>query len=1206
MDEGRDRDDPAERAETGQGPAFRSRRAARIRMLPPGGRPEGYDEAFAAFNRDLPPAKPTVNETVGTADRDMAEHNMLPKVSPDMPHETAASVSADAVQGADEPRRRAARAAPGWTHSGVWFVPVAILLSLALVFTALGLTGRSIPLPVWAVAEVEARANRALVQALAPRRIVPPAISLGGVALRVDRDWIPRLMLTDLRALRRNGEALLVVPEMRMSLDGAALMSGQIRLRSLRLVGPRFAARRLADGQFDIGLEGEFGTFPLLGVSGLLDAMVAVLADPALDRLERIEGEALSLVLDDRRAGRVWDLGDGRMRLDNREGEVAVQASLSLLDGGAQPARADVTLVAQKSDGAARLNAAVDGIAAADLAGQVAPLTFLSVLDAPISGRLGSALDGEGQLTALEAELSLGAGALRPTPTTQPVEFGAASMFLTYDPARERLDLIEMRLESDEASLVAGGHAYLPGVTDGVPSEMLAQIRIDSLRVDARGVLEEPLRLGVGAVDLRVRLDPFRVEIGQLALTDEDRRLVASGRAEARPDGWQLALDVGLDRISHDRLLALWPAGVVPRTRDWLVQNVREGEVSNVNAALRLEPGAEPQLKLGYEFSGGTVRFLRTLPPIEGGRGYAVIENRSYMQVVQEGHVLAPEGGRIDVAGSVFHVPDVTLRPAMADISVVAKGGLTAALSLLNEPPFGFLDRAGLPVALGEGEAEARIRIALPLRRGVRIADLDLDVAAEITGVRSERLVPGRVMEADRLSLRATRAGMTITGPGELDGVPFDARFEQAFGPEAAGRSSVSGRIALSPEIARRFGVVLPDGLISGRGAAQIRIDLRRGAAPRLRLTSDLAGIGMALPALGWRKPPSASGRLEIEATLGKPANVEAIRLEAAGLSAEGNLRLNADGGLERARFTSLRVGRWFDAAVDLTGRGRGRAPGIALTSGRLDLRGLPRGPAAGGAAAGPDAITLALDELVVTDAIRLTGFRSRLSPREGGLSGEFTARVNGAAPVRGTLVPTPRGAAVRVRSDDAGTVFSAAGIFPNARGGDFDLVLRPRGPAGEYDGNLSMRNISIRNMPALAELLSAISVVGLLEQMNGAGLLFSEAEAEFTLTPAAIQITSGSAIGASLGVSLDGFYYTQGGRLDMQGVISPIYMLNAIGSIFTRRGEGLFGFSYRVGGTAKEPSVSVNPLSILTPGMFREIFRRPPPPRPAQPGTAP
>jgi hypothetical protein len=63
-----------------------------------------------------------------------------------------------------------------------------------------------------------------------------------------------------------------------------------------------------------------------------------------------------------------------------------------------------------------------------------------------------------------------------------------------------------------------------------------------------------------------------------------------------------------------------------------------------------------------------------------------------------------------------------------------------------------------------------------------------------------------------------------------------------------------------------------------------------------------------------------------------------------------------------------------------------------------------------------------------------------------------------------------------------------------------------------------------------------------------------------------------------------------------MSGVVSPIYLLNGIGSILTRKGEGLFGFAFGLKGTAAEPDVQVNPLSILTPGMFRELFRAPPP----------
>ncbi|MCA3440156.1 MAG: hypothetical protein INF50_07430, partial [Rhodobacter sp.] len=79
-------------------------------------------------------------------------------------------------------------------------------------------------------------------------------------------------------------------------------------------------------------------------------------------------------------------------------------------------------------------------------------------------------------------------------------------------------------------------------------------------------------------------------------------------------------------------------------------------------------------------------------------------------------------------------------------------------------------------------------------------------------------------------------------------------------------------------------------------------------------------------------------------------------------------------------------------------------------------------------------------------------------------------------------------------------------------------------------------------------------------------------------------------------GVSLSGSFNSTTGGLNMQGVISPIYLLNGIGRVLTRPGEGLFGFSYQLTGTADDPAVSVNPLSILTPGMFRDLFRAAPP----------
>ena len=42
-------------------------------------------------------------------------------------------------------------------------------------------------------------------------------------------------------------------------------------------------------------------------------------------------------------------------------------------------------------------------------------------------------------------------------------------------------------------------------------------------------------------------------------------------------------------------------------------------------------------------------------------------------------------------------------------------------------------------------------------------------------------------------------------------------------------------------------------------------------------------------------------------------------------------------------------------------------------------------------------------------------------------------------------------------------------------------------------------------------------------------------------------------------------------------------------------RGEGIFGITFAIQGSMARPQVIVNPLSLLTPGIFREIFQMTP-----------
>ncbi len=1093
------------------------------------------------------------------------------------------------------PRQRKRRRARNGLGGRLFLLLVVFGLAAAIY----ALVGKPIGLPVWAVAEVEQRVNIALDGAL-PNG----AVSVGGIEVMVGDDWVPHLVMEDVRLLKPGGQTLLTLPEAHVALDPDGLIHGVLRAKSVRIVGARMAVRRDRDGHFDLDFGGASAETPgpkIDSLAALFDAADRVFALPAFEHLTNVDLQALSLSLTDLREGRTWEVGDGRLSIENRADEVAAELGMSLVSGGSTPARAVVTVVSAKGAGSARITAQVDQVAAKDLASQTALLGWLGILDAPISGQLAATVD-VGGIQSLTGRLDIGAGALKPSETTTPIDFDQASIGLGYDPEVGRILLTELSVQSASLRLKASGRAYMvdaagepiTGALSGRrPAAFLGQIAISGLAVDPAGLFEKPVQFSQGAIDLRLRLDPFVMDVGQMTMVEGKQTLSVTGQLAADKDGWRSALDVSVNEVTLDGLLALWPVRLVPNTRAWIAGNVRNAVLDNVRVALRVKPGAAPVVELGYSFTNADLRFMNQMPPVKGADGYSTIVGPTYTLVMTKGVVTPPEGGDVDVTGTVVTVPDITVFPAVAKIHILARSPMTAMLSLLDQPPFHYMEKSGQPVGLGQGVAEVDATVSVPLVAKIGFGDVQYAVRATVRDFTSDLVVQGRQVTAPLLQVAATPQGMTITGPGLIGRVPFNVTFSQDFGL-TPGPARVDGTVTLSQRAVEEFGLGLPKSMVSGEGPGQVAIELPRGQSGTLRLTSDLHGINLAIPELGWRKGPGVPGRLEATVSLGSVPEVTALQVSGAGLKATGNVKLKGDGTLDVARFSKVSLGGWLDGAVEITGRGGNRAVGLAVTSGSIDIRNFPENRGSSGSADGSP-IAISLDSLRVTDGIRLTGFNGKFTLR-GGFNGEFSGRVNGKTPVTGSVVPSPNGTAVRVLSDDAGATMKAAGMFSSAYGGALDMTLIPRKTSGNYDGRASIKNLRVKYGSVMADLLSAISIIGLLDQLNGDGIVFNDAQAEFVMTPNAVDVRKGSAVGASMGVSLEGIYHSDTSRLDMRGVVSPIYLLNGIGAILTRKGEGLFGFAYRLRGTAEAPDVQVNPLSILTPGMFRDLFRAPPP----------
>ena len=1077
------------------------------------------------------------------------------------------------------PRRRRRRFGGG-------VLVLALLAGLAGGAALLVLSGRAIEAPQWLSETVAEQINA---------RLPEGRVTLGRLVLQAGEDGLPGLRLLDLGIFDGRGSEIARLNEVGARVSFGALLRGELRTDLLRLSGAQMTLRRKRDGTFDLSFgEGArtSGTF-----ADVVDAVEATLDAPPLGTIGAFEAVDLTITIEDARSGRLWQITDGALRVKRTETGLDLSADFDVFNGTEELAETVLGLSTNRDNAAVSLGISFRNAAAADIALQAPALSFLGVLEAPISGALRADFDSRGAFDGLDGTLEIGAGALQPTAATPPVRFDSGKAYFSYDPEAEKITFSEVSVNTDAASLVARGQAYLRDKREGWPSALLGQFTLEGLELRTEELFEQPIRFSRGAADFRMRLAPFSVEVGQLMLAEADEKMLVRGRIAAAPEGWELSADMELNRITTERLFALWPALLVPNTRKWLLDNLRTGVLSNVRGAARIRPGQEPRLMLGYRFSEGVVRFIRTLPELTGAEGYATLEGRTFSLALEKGVVTAPLGGQVDMAGSSMRIPDVTKKPARAEIFLDGRAPATAILSLLNEPPFRILRNTDIPVDVAEGEAAFRAEVAFDLRKKIMMPDVSFDVTGELRQVRSERLVPGRVLSARRLELRANPREVEIFGPVRLGLAEADARWRKALGPGAGTASEVTGTVRLSQGFVEEFGIGLPKGSVDGAALGQFRLELPGGGrAPRFSLLSDLNRVGLRIDAIGWSKPKNRTGRLEVVGHLGDDPKIESLEFSAPGLRATGGQVTLAPGGaMERATFERVRLGGWLDAPVTLVGRGPGADPGVVVQGGTIDIRKTDFASAGQGGAGSDAPITLAPERVVVTESITLTGLTGEFSNRRG-LSGAFTARINGGTPISGQVEPQRGGTAVRIRSDDAGGVLRDSGVFDTALGGRFDMTLNPTGRDGVYRGTMSIANTRVRDAPALTELLSAISIVGLLDQLGGPGITFTDVKARFELTSKALTLRRFSAVGPSLGITLEGRYDMENSRMNMQGVLSPVYFLNAVGQVFTRRGEGLFGFSFRLRGPRDNPRVSVNPLSILTPGMFREIFRTPPP----------
>jgi hypothetical protein len=534
-----------------------------------------------------------------------------------------------------------------------------------------------------------------------------------------------------------------------------------------------------------------------------------------------------------------------------------------------------------------------------------------------------------------------------------------------------------------------------------------------------------------------------------------------------------------------------------------------------------------------------------------------------------------------------------------------------------------------LPAALANMEISAGQMVSRITSSGLlqnnKLRIERLESESDITGLSMAGLPMGYDLAAAELILSQSGNQLTATGNGLVSGLPA------TFSVTSPDSQAVTLKLRLDPDNGVTRILQGYTGLaLDGATGLQLALNPLAGGVQLVDMVFLLDETAIEVPQINWTKASDEAGRASLQLRLvnGRIEAAENIDLSIGSLSAAGRLIFASDGQLHGGYVSGLKLpGLDLDqlllerlgdgtmqinaegSAVDLTslrrgeGLSEGRAIKLDITAGRIQvdenfsLSGHLIGSSdrSGNGQVQLQGALLANGSALLSEA----SIEARFGPQGEHLSG---VGLIGGGEAQLSFTPTRQGTPgqLEITTKNAGPVLKGLGITDAILGGEMVLINQfPTRDLREFDTVIDIRDFRIREAPAAVRAFSVLSLAGLYALVEGDGTGFARGEARFSSKNGFHRIESVRASGAALGIAMVGSYDRNSRQVDVSGNLVPVNQLSEIIGRLPLLGElltgidksGLFTTQFTYRGSVDDPKVEVNPVSLLTPGLIRDLF---------------
>ena len=743
------------------------------------------------------------------------------------------------------------------------------------------------------------------------------------------------------------------------------------------------------------------------------------------------------------------------------------------------------------------------------------------------------------------------------------------------------------------------------------PGPITINLKADQSSTIDTPAFAKPLTVKSAVLDAEIAADLHSVEVKQASLVIDDVSLKTTGEV-AWKDELTADLRLATDSINAKQLLSLWPLDAVDKGREWVAENLHGGKAHNVDFHFQgsLEdadvlPG--DALNGTFTFEDIEIGYVSTLPNASAVKGSAHIDLDKLSFKIESGSTGDVNVRNGSIILSKLRVPNV---PNNVAVKLDLSADVPGTLRFLALPPLDVTLPNDVMPEDTSGEVEGQVDLNLPTKDDLSPEEIEGTIDLQLEKVEIPNIQKGFDLGAGSFEVRNDGKTTQLDGQAEINGKPADinlTHYQDGSEPIAL---TVKSRLDPSDFVA--FGLDTGGWV---EGSLDLQLEVKNFIAPQYvaSLTVDLKETKLTAPALGRLKEAGTEGKLNVAAEI-REGQVRISKMSLVGdeLNVSGNAVIVGEPWrLQRLAMDQIAMGK-TDVTANVRIMNNGSLT-IDIGGKTLDLAGLLSGNGQVNSASEqssddeppeipPIVVNLNIDELFV-GGIALPEVQAFFRKSVDGQTWATLAAKNPRGKkVSITLAPENDHYRLIGEFDDLGGIIEVLGSEERyVRGGDgtLDIRLDKAPPAIKGIGSLRVNEFRLENAPITARILSLASLTGIGDLLRGKGLQFDVMEVQFNLDQTEVVITKSRLAGSQIGATANGTIQFEPPTLNIQGTVVPVRGLNnvlanipIIGRVLAGRdGEGAFVATYNVVGPAADPSVTVNPLSVIVPGIIRDIF---------------